>query len=718
MTYTWKPSPRSLAGTAAHLNPIADFRLTLVQQKLGKDPDRWWSLLIDLNHTSIDDFDKAVRKSGVPGKLRIPLAYGPEDRRLVLENHLVAIFVTEALLPHLNAADNTFGIVALHDGMITPESSFDPHPVSPDISKIGVSKETAVMAIIDDGIAIAHNLFRDGPTSSRVDYAAVLGAAPAEGGGDCTIGRSLDKNRIDELLHQFTIDGLLDEGRFYQATGQIDFFDHHFSPVSLRRSHGTHVAALAAGHRMGTMGDERPIICACLPPRVTEDVTGQSMLPAVALALQCLKNQATRYVIQEEGKLTDKPAPVVVNFSFGNYAGPHDGTGLFARLFSQFLTDKPGEMRRAVVLPAGNGNLSRTHAQVMLDDVPDTERQTLHLVVQPDDRTATHTQMWLPFAESFPPPSFATITVTPPFCSPTQMICSTVQKNSTWHLADEKVHEVARLSYRFEAGPTQRGVVTLSLAPTSDLTGDIATAPPGRWKIEVTPTLTPDVGAPTYLPSTSAQAWIRRDETLPGFMPGGRQAYFDDPRYQKFGKYGAPMATDPKNSDSLVRREGTLSGFATGATTIIVGAATAATYKISDYSASGPVSPNPNLDIPTGMSARSGPDAVLRGDDSPLQPGVISAGSSSGSFVRLSGTSVAAPRAARALATLMTEHETFDRASFIDWVKRHDEPPLAGPTQRGGGSPLIPVAVDFWEIPDGALEVPIEEPERSASTSS
>ncbi|MEM6662402.1 MAG: S8 family serine peptidase [Pseudomonadota bacterium] len=705
MTFAW---------TVTHEEPVLD---AITAYRVGSGAPgatpgaqhHWWLILIELEDTSLSTFRKTVKKHGSARDLIVPKAYA-HDMDFAAKSWLVAIFARAPLIRKLNVQDNPFGVVNLRDGLVIDADTLDEQARAPDVSTIPVLHGTVVMAVIDDGIAIGHNLFRRSAMHTRVDYALIMGARPDQAyPSDCSLGRALDARGIDELLCANTRGDVLEEPSFYRATGQIDYFDQQFSPVSLRRSHGTHVTALAAGYRMGTCRRRRPILCASLPSRVTEDVTGQSMLPAVALALQCLDTQSRRYVLKDrQGKTTGHRAPMVLNFSFGNYAGPHDGTGMFARLFAQYLGDDPKASHRATVLPAGNGNLARVHAELMLNapDKGDSSSRTLNLVIPPDDRTASHVQFWLPVPESMPS-GFARMRVTAPdgAASPWLVLGS---GNRPLVLRDDARRELAVLSFTMESCPTGRGVATLSINPTADLDGHTALARAGRWKIEVARNPQKIRPAKSYLKPDAIQVWIRRDETLPGFQPGGRQATFDDADYVWFydsaDLAGAPMAVDPPRTTALVRRTGTLSGFATGVTTFVVGAAVGKTYRISDYSATGAVTYNANLHLPPGSAPRFGPDAMLRGDDSPVQRGVYSAGSRSGSYARLSGTSVAAPRFARLLAELSSRYRTLDRTMIDDVIANLHKGRLEGPIERGGGRPMLEVPLCLLDLPREVLQ--------------
>src|SRR3546814_18052841 len=83
--------------------------------------------------------------------------------------------------------------------------------------------------------------------------------------------------------------------------------------------------------------------------------------------------------------------PLVINFSFGINAGPHDGTDLLDTLIAEIEDSVQRPLR--LVLPAGNSNLARCPAVLPGGDraVP-----TLPWRLLPDDRTASSLDTWLP----------------------------------------------------------------------------------------------------------------------------------------------------------------------------------------------------------------------------------------------------------------------------------------------------------------------------------
>ena len=524
MTLTWQ----ACAGMV--INPITSFRLSRQAEHYPGDLDSlWWSAVIHLSDgTSIDTFRTAIEKwwkenhhSSIEDELVIP----PNQFQLV------TVFARTELLKELNKPNKGYGVADVWLGTIVPKTYLNPEATQEVDTESSITRPTngaVVTAVIDHGIAIAHDLFRDRPTSSRIEYAWIMGAPQKYFFG------MLNKEQINALLAECTTDDLLDEDRFYAKTGQVDFAKGMFSTVSLRRSHGTHVAALAAGFPMQEKRTDRPIICAVLPPGVVEDTTGQNLLPDLLLALTALR-------------IVAGDAPVVFNFSYGNFSGPHDGTGAIPR-WLEFFFGGTNIRKRWLTLPAGNGNLARVHAKLEFKPQgrEETKTETLDLVVLPDDRTASYVQMWMPSGN----PNYASVRVTPPFGPPSELVGAS--EGECQSLVNAEGHEVAKLTYTVQPFPNGRGVITLSINATARLEGGADLAPFGRWKIETE--------AQQIEEGQCVEVWVQRDETLPGFPPGGRQAYFDDPGYQKFGRCDLPLAVDPDPPTSHVRRAGTLSG--------------------------------------------------------------------------------------------------------------------------------------------------------------
>ena len=654
---------------APRLNPIADFRLTRPDTMHATPTAKaWWSVLIDIRNSTLNGFVQKIA-AAFPGQMPtiiLPDVFSAAERDVFREQRIVPIFARAAVVQAMNARPNPFDVAALEIGAVFTDDDIMPGlPQGTLLQDINVPEGTVVMAVIDDGIAIAHELFCDDALRSRIDLAYVMAGNEAAFVRH-TQGHSLDRPVIDRLLKDHTCNGLLDEDAFYRAAGMLDFSKKGFSPTCLARSHGTHVTSLAAGFGAEELNDSRPIICAMLPPQVTWDVTGQTLAPSLALALEVLLSQASRYRLPN-GSL----APVVFNFSYGTFTGPHDGTGLIAQMLEYYFAQTGGQKRR-IVLPAGNGNLARAHARLQFA-ADEAKHKVLQLSLPPDDGTANFVQFWMPYSADLPPPVDVRFRVKPPGGPESPLFDAT--EGAGVKLVDGAGHEIARLTYDFHPWPTCRGAITLALHPTASIDCAAALAPAGSWRITISKL---DLAT-----DQSVQVWVSREETRPGFPPFGRQAHFDDAGYQMFDAIGAPLAVDPAGSDCPVRRAGMLNEFATGPTPIVIAGLTASSGELSDYSSAGPITP-----LRGGLASRSGPDAAATSDDSPVLVGVIGAGSRRGSFVRQSGTSVAAPLVARYLATGIQAGHPADRTWIANEAAKQDKTypaPKLPKTRAGSG---------------------------------
>ncbi|MEM7630480.1 MAG: S8 family serine peptidase [Pseudomonadota bacterium] len=642
----------------------------------------WWSVLAELDGISINTLVERLEEQEFGKAFVMPSAYDTEDREKAMPFQPVTFFATSALVTFLNDKRSDVGISTLRVGGVVDTDFLDPE-VGPDAPPppIKVKEGTVVQAFVDDGMGIAHDLFRKKPTKSRVYFTKIFDAVPLPS-SPSSIGRVLELTDVNDLLTECTFNDVLDEELFYTRSGQVNLAKDIFSTVANRRSHGTHVMGIGAGHDMEDGVDDRPIICAALPSRVVKDTSGVDLLPLVYLSFHILVKQARRFRTPDGGY-----APVVFNFSYGNLEGPHDGTGIYATMFERYFG--PGahangapDQKAWLTLPAGNANLARLHA-INAKGVTEP-RITLDLIVLPDDRTANHVQFWMPASPENNQGNFAKVKVTTPFGTQTVEVRS--QPGSVEQILDDQGAPVALLAYQYVAGTTQRGLITLSINPTGSLDPADVLAPSGLWKIEVR--------RRSEAGDNPIHIWVDRDDTLPGHGPGGRQASFDNPDYERFGPLGAPLPVDPPGTECPVRRASTISGFACGPSPIVVAAYTGREAVLSDYSAAGPLNPSPHMMPPP----REGPDIAALADDSWVLRGVYSAGSRSGSYVRANGTSTAAPQVARLAANAIEASAVPARVWAQQEVAANPFPLNGAPSaERVGAGAVAPPGKAPWD---------------------
>lgn len=638
----------------------------------------WWAAVLELQpDTSIDQLLAMARENGLYDAILIPQYYDDEEK-MAPDVRYIAVHVQRAFIEKVNQRDGELPVTGIELGAIVPESlldlggTYDPGP------EIDVPDKTVVMAVIDSGIAFAHNLFRNQDDTTRVQ-AVWLMDSEANGSG-MPQGRKISKDKIDTALAANTHCGLLDEDAFYREVGLIDFKRAGFKPASMRISHGTHIMGLAAGYHPQHAPANRPIVCVQLPTDLVMDVSGANIIGHLGHAISFIIRIARRF---RYASAPDQRPPLVVNFSFGNYAGPHDSTGRIARALDHWFTPAAAtskcehpQMCR-LLLPAGNGNLARCHAAIRFRN--GFTQATLDWRVQPGDRSASYVQLWMPWREAGSDTDIVSVTVEPPNGPESDPVgCAFWEtRNLEVSTVGGKV-TVGTVSFTKRGMPTDRGVIDICIFPTQSHDSNHVLAPSGVWKIRVT--------AQNIRAHETVQCWIARDETLPGFPVFGRQSYFDNECYVRFDNEGAPLPVDPSNDECIVRRAGTLSGFASTRYPAVLAGYVRSDLSLAGYSAAGPITPVRDTVVPV----RDGPDAAAPSDDSPVLYGVISAGSRCGSMVAMSGTSVASPQAAHWLALKTgASGGPGDRKTIHDaGVNGHGVGSTLDPAPRTGGGKM------------------------------
>jgi len=526
-------------------------------------------------------------------------------------------------------------------------------------------QDAVVMGIIDDGIAIANDRFRKSVNHTRVSF-AWRQDGPAES-GPIPYGRSYSESDLNSSLANATVDGFTDEEQLYRELGYHQYSETTtHQPAANRYSHGTHVLDLMAGEDISVFTAEnapppRPIVVVQLPAKVVADTSGSLLADRAILGIE--------YILWCAEQLKQNPddpdLPVVINFSFGNIAGPHDGSSLLERYFDQRIQNRDNFQ---IVLPAGNSRQSRTYTTFTLAQ---HQTQTLDWRIQPDDRTLSWLHIYLPRNKDPTDPTFEQsieVKITPPGNDVSTSRKLTEIKNKGVVFKNDNGDVIGLAVYKFNSAvePHTEGrgeycIVTRSTRSPNDLH---PTAPSGNWQIELT--RKKSSAEDGYPEEAEVHAWIERDDTAFGYPLEGRQSYFDDHQYEEARVNGngvASIKTEAMYSESVVKREGLINSIATGYSPIVVGGVTRQsageneTDRPANYSSGGPtqtknLSSHPN---------RTGPDVVATSDTSLVHTGIIAAGNKSGSTVAINGTSVSAPQVARSIA----DNSSFSRTEIL-----------------------------------------------------
>ncbi|MCU0925081.1 MAG: hypothetical protein MUF44_03275, partial [Hydrogenophaga sp.] len=440
-------------------------------------------------------------------------------------------------------------------------------------------------------------------------------------------GHELTGNVLQAAMAAHVRGGLLDEDALYEHLQLWDL--KHLA------NHGTHVMSLACGPRRltDTLDQE------ATPPvwSRTNDEASRCDLIAVQLdwsnvmdtsggAMNVSILDGLLYILS---RCADD-AKVVVNISWGTLAGPHDGTSVLEAAMDQLIALSGGRLQ--IVVPAGNGYQSRTHANQTLAP---GESVTLGWRVQPDDRTQSFLELWLgdPALPSEPVRDVA-ITVQPP--GHPALPDMKVGQAGVWPSVDAPA--CGLIFPRRSALGTQATCALLAVAPTFSHRAEVTTAPFGLWQV----TITNQGLNPLVL-----DAHVERDDVAMGTHTGARQSYLEDACYDTSG--GLESFIDDPLNPTPVRRSGTFNSLSTGARTVAVGGIRHAASAFDPFVRYSPRLPDPDPGRPQRPGVKLLPDRLAVSDDNAVLWGVRGAGSRSGSVVRLTGTSSAAPQVARDL---------------------------------------------------------------------
>ena len=525
-----------------------------------------------------------------------------------------------------------------------------------------------VIGVIDDGIAFLNARFRR-PGGTRTRFDAVwlqafrtLRAWP-EGLPRPPTRPYEPRTWLGTVLTGPQIDWFARHGpgedavyrhlsRALHEPGQHRSLEHAFT-------HGTHVCDLAAGAdpESADPATRWPILGVGLPPEAVDHTAGTYIELLAVLGVRWILRRARRL-----GR-----GPVIVNISFGALAGPKDGTKPVEWLLAQELARFEAQTGRCARLVWSFGNARRNRQVARIE--PGAEPAALQWRLKPDDRAASYLEIR--------PDGGRLEGLTVEVAAP---------GGGVWRVPAPGPGRVAVLR--------ADGRAALALyRPT--LAGPLGGPEPLPFLVLAAGPTVLEPGAPADRPRAASGAYgltlrwrgspagarieVQRGDTPIGYRANGRQSTLDHPCAH--AREAATAAwTDPR--ESPITRAGTHSSYVTARSSdgpgpcdrmLSVGAATPGSSpdvpRPATYSAAGaPWSvPGPTLSVPAerGVARR----------------GILGSGTLSGSARASGGTSAAAPRAARALATLLEEEGCGPGTS-----RRH----LACALVARGGTPTDP----------------------------
>jgi subtilisin family serine protease len=229
----------------------------------------------------------------------------------------------------------------------------------------GLTGKGVVIGILDDGIDIRHPFFRktDDPLTTRIVAIWDPGLLP--------VATEPKEHSPDEAL----LDGPGTYGVEYTEQEINDFLQDKDDVVEVRHrncgGHGTHVASIAAGdgrddfEKIGVAPEASLIVVKIFDLFTTPQLGGGDVNS------HDLFKDAVTYVLKKAATLPGNP-PVVINCSFGNWLGPHDGLTANED-FLDSLLPPAASAGKVVVISAGNAAGKNQHAVVNFPGADQTE---------------------------------------------------------------------------------------------------------------------------------------------------------------------------------------------------------------------------------------------------------------------------------------------------------------------------------------------------------
>jgi hypothetical protein len=594
----------------------------------------------------VEDLASFLKRVSIDGFYITPAYLRPRARQRTVLTATGRVSKNEWLGLHVKTAQAKFRLVLSTPSLGAPMCSL----ASPDALVGGPGRP--VIGIIDTAIPFAHQQFRRSSaalprTQTRVRYLWDQGFAPGVGNGWVEpklfcYGREADEALLNtrivgtmngtEVDEQATYSSLKYPG--YATDTSITQQVPTFAVPMPRVTHGGAVLGIAGGDQnLGDAAGEAEIIAVQLPDEVVRDTSGANLYQSALDAFE--------YILAR----VHDDAPLVINFSYGGSAGPHDGTTLLERAIRDILTVQRTS-NTAIVLPAGNLRGARMHASLF---VPASSSVELAWDVPAGSGTPSYMELWPKQAAHA---SELAIQLVPPRASPIPESLVSLGEAVFYqpHVAAPPVCGTAYIE-RPPNSLNSNYMALVAVGATDAMWPN--QAEPGRWRVIIENRAASEI---------SVNAWIRRND--PTFGSAGRQARFSQ-------------------DQSSISDDSTLSDIAHTPDPVFVVAGIQKRPEpsvsndpvVSSYSSQGPG---------IGAAARQGPTCCAPADESDVQGGLVVPGNLGVGTVRMSGTSVAAPKVARSLVNMLASGPTTGNSSISNQLSSaHPHFNDAIPTKTG-----------------------------------
>lgn len=482
---------------------------------------------------------------------------------------------------------------------------------------IAKSSKAKILAVIDHGCPFAHRSFINAGRTvlhsiwdqdERPDFPAADGFTPV----GLDYGRVVTGTTLNAYLAAATNGLRLDEDACYKAA--------QYGAVNSRVTHGSAALGLLAsryfspslspdGRASLREGVDADVIFVQLPRNIP-------LAPARGSVERCTLD-GIRYVLE----CAPDNSHVSVVVDYGTEMGPHDGSSWFERALDALVAEALArKVKLDVVFPSGNSHEAKRHAVINLSKVNQNATVDLQWAVPSSNEAALTFELWCHAADAQFKFEVAPPNTTTPVIS---FADAAVDDIKFW---THKGHVVATAIKKFERGNCQ---IVFQIAATQ-ANSSTGSAPSGVWTISLKRTNRANTGL-VY----AYTCW------------GGRNEGF--PQRLWPGKFRAEAAAI-NNGQVTIDGNGSLMGSACGNSPTMAGGYERWGYLERALYSSGGTSRGGRRFLNA-----TGADYMAATEQSPTLPGLACQGTRSASFVRMSGTSFAAPQIARnqIMATLV-----------------------------------------------------------------
>lgn len=532
-------------------------------------------------------------------------------------------------------------------------------------------KDAVIIGVIDEGIALAHERVRlAGGQRSRIVAAwqqgGTFGGPDGSDPQDLPFGHELYQSDINALIATHSHNGWLDEDAFNRAAGLTEM-QYPLGANALERviAHGSHVMDLAAGEDANEMDPKRlarmPIVAVNLPRREIIGMAGTFLQFFVLHAMQRIVDMADAMWAEHYPDDPEGGFPVVINLSFGQHAGPKNGTSQIEKAFAKLTAGRDKKNPIRLVIPAGNGNLSRGNAiaPIAKDSMVDMPWRML-----PEDQSSNFVELWVELdgeVASDTHPVIVTLTAPNgqshgPFQGQDGHHTDVsgamrIYAERVYRKNDDPPHEIKKTLYRY----------VICAAPTLDYNTPLQSCAAGLWQVQCQWDETgfktserPVLYGMVQVDQAAQPGSLRNKRSF--FDAEGYQLY--DPSGRRGDAYAYPAKGDasddlePEATNGPIQRKGTHNALATAPDVIVVAGHRESDGKPAEYSAA-TYAPNRQR-----YGAAATVTASFPTERAPAHFGLRAAGPRSAATILLRGTSFS--------AGLVTRHVVSDLLAWRD----------------------------------------------------